>query len=178
MKIIKHAVPLKGFPAAWLVSQDEKLVLERSEWNHEAAPAGTEDDFDVDWPRSRIDQNFHSKYPFGPLAIRLLFGVPGCIIPIAAVWGLRSDTMVFTIAGPADSEGKKDFYVYFNGYSDELDEIDLCHLPPFASVADFYQNYLKKPWSEGFIPPVAGGRDAALKELRKWGYLPLCERGR
>ena len=87
--------------------QDEKLVLERSEWNHEAAPTGTEDDFDVDWPRSRIDKCFDPKFPFGPIVIRLLFGVPGCIIPIAGVWGLRSDTMVFTIAGPADSEGKQ-----------------------------------------------------------------------
>ncbi|KAJ7198284.1 hypothetical protein GGX14DRAFT_700114 [Mycena pura] len=75
------------------------------------------------------------------LIIRLYFDIPGCIIPVACIPDYPVDTFVFTIAGPCDDDGKKDFYIFNYDDAEPLDASEL-HIfrRAFASVADFHLN--------------------------------------
>ncbi|KAF8215024.1 hypothetical protein K438DRAFT_768856 [Mycena galopus ATCC 62051] len=162
----------KGFPAAWLEPIHDQFVMELPQWNHESPPADAleAEDFIVNWSQSCSAPCFKSGAAIGPTIVRLYFGLMGCIIPIADFLIAETPTMIFTIAGPVDAEGKKDFYVYVHNHS-TLSAIQLYRLPPFPSVAEFYRNCFMEPWGTVCVQPVVGGEDAATKELIKCGFL-------
>ncbi|KAF8207852.1 hypothetical protein K438DRAFT_1814414 [Mycena galopus ATCC 62051] len=165
----------KGFPAAWLEPVHDQFVFERAQWNLEPAPpdAVEGEELSVNWPHASSAYHFLPKFrgvAIGPTIIRLYFGLTGCIIPVADVPILETATMVFTIAGPADAEGKKEFYVYVHDH-DKLSAIQLYRLPAFKSIADMYRNCCVEPWGTVCVPPVAGGEEVTTKELIRCGYL-------
>ncbi|KAJ7220738.1 hypothetical protein GGX14DRAFT_559529 [Mycena pura] len=164
------SLPSKGFPDAWLLPSDDQVIT-KAQWNHEEPPADAPygDEFTVDWPHSNSAGLFtpSSRGVIGPTIVRHYFGLVGCIIPIASIPMLgETPAMIFTIAGPADAEGKKQFYVYFHNSLD-LSATKIYRLSRFATVADFFRN--SEPWKV-CVPPVSGGEDMAKQELNKFGY--------
>ncbi|KAJ7220741.1 hypothetical protein GGX14DRAFT_675845 [Mycena pura] len=143
------ALPSEGFPAAWLLPYDDQVIA-KAQWNHEAPPADAPygDDFSVDWPHSGLFTLSSRGYSIGLTIVRHYFGLVGCIIPIASIPTLGESTMIFTIAGPADAAGKKQFYVYFHD-SPDLGATRIYRLRPFASVVDFFRggyDRASSPW--------------------------------
>ncbi|KAF7340881.1 hypothetical protein MSAN_02117600 [Mycena sanguinolenta] len=132
------------FPVAWLTPSD-KYVIDRAHWNKEPAPkdAPQDTDFSVEWNMFCFAP-FLMPWVYGVeiagLIIRRYFGLPGCIIPVAHIYGHPQETFVFTIAGPCDNHGKKDFYI-FNYDEGPLSGNSLHRLrPAFSSVTDFHYN--------------------------------------
>jgi hypothetical protein len=72
--------------------------------------------------------------------------------------------IAFTLAGPCDAEGRKEFYVLV--YSQSLDHTSLTRYSPgFSSIADFHVNRLKmKPIR---VYPVSGRKMALLEQYEK-----------
>ncbi|KAJ7220728.1 hypothetical protein GGX14DRAFT_675828 [Mycena pura] len=171
------ALPSEGFPAAWLLPYDDQVIV-KAQWNHEAPPADAPDgdEFTADWSISNSAVFFTPTslgVAIGPTIVRHYFGLAGCIIPIASIEPMLSESpaMIFTIAGPADAEGKKQFYVYFHDSLD-LSATEVYSLSRFASVADFFRNPHAEQWGhwQVRVPPVPGGEDMAKQELNKLGY--------
>ncbi|KAF8175934.1 hypothetical protein K438DRAFT_1979439 [Mycena galopus ATCC 62051] len=119
-----------GFPAAWLTPQPDK---------HRSAPQTT---FSVEWNKACVG-HYLSPQDYGVevagLIIRMYFDLPGCIIPVAYIPDHPQETFIFTIAGPCDAEGKKDFYIFTE---DSPLSRNCLHVfrPGFASVEDFHRN--------------------------------------
>ena len=161
----------QGFPAAWLLPYDDQVIT-KAQWNHEEPPAGAPcgADFSVNWLRSGLFVLSSRGNSIGLTIVRHYFGLVGCIIPIASIPTIGESTIIFTIAGPADAEGKKQFYVYFHDSLD-LSATKIYRLRPFASVVDFFLNSHAEPWGQvPRVPPVPGGEDMVKQELNKIGF--------
>ncbi|KAJ7651073.1 hypothetical protein FB45DRAFT_1018428 [Roridomyces roridus] len=164
--------PAPSFPASWLVERDIP-VADFSLWNREQPafddPHVTQ--FTANWDRTWTTRYFkpgREGVAIGPTFIRHYFGVAGCIIPIAALTASVNLCLLFVLAGPADANGKKLFFSYLHD-DDHLDQIDLCHVGRFASVAEFYQRCYVDRWSGPSLIPVDEGKDAAKQVLAKRG---------
>lgn len=164
---------MKGFPHKWLSPADEP-VIKPDLWNREPVPAHPSENtiFSVDWiqyygTRRPLDVCFLSA----AIVIRIHFGIQGCIVPIACFPEYDAQTFVFTIAGPCDNHGKKDFYIFTHNwnYIPLVDTALYRLLPAFDSVSDFHRNRKSRQWVD--IKPTPGGKEAAMAELLKGGHV-------
>ncbi|KAG5645966.1 hypothetical protein DXG03_004758 [Asterophora parasitica] len=134
---------LKGFPDAWLTPFPDKYVIDFAHWNKEPAPAidpSPKTHFSVQWNEfygtNLLTTAFYDVELFGVI-IHLYFGLKGCIIPIVYIPDYPQETFVFTIAGPRDDQGKKDFYIF--SFDSPVRNSDLHLLrPAFSSVSNFH----------------------------------------
>ncbi|KAJ7844949.1 hypothetical protein B0H13DRAFT_2363971 [Mycena leptocephala] len=46
------------------------------------------------------------------LVVRFYFGITGCIIPVGGFLDWHKDVIAFTLAGPCDSDGRREFYMF------------------------------------------------------------------
>ncbi|KAJ7367724.1 hypothetical protein DFH08DRAFT_1070554 [Mycena albidolilacea] len=125
---------LPGFPAAWLVHRDDTVVVESTQWNHESAPPGVLDIVDCQDPGASPTLRLHvvvspSTPPLSPTTS-----------VSRAASSLSPTYRPLKYQGPADAEGKKNFFVYYHDHF-TLSVTELYRIPrPFASVDDFYGN--------------------------------------
>ncbi|KAJ7119101.1 hypothetical protein C8R44DRAFT_878608 [Mycena epipterygia] len=133
---------LKGFPAAWLTLADEKYVIDRAQCNTEPAPAHQPfmARVSVKWTDFSGTCLLGRKVygvEIAALILRLYFGVVGCSPQF------ENDILAFTLTGPCDADGRKEFYIFI--YDECLEATKLLHLSPgFFSVADFHLNRMEE----------------------------------
>ncbi|KAJ6599742.1 hypothetical protein DFH09DRAFT_1355838 [Mycena vulgaris] len=160
---------LKGFLAAWLERADEKYVIDRAHWNTMPEPEDKQlyAHYSVNW------SEFYNIYLFlrkrcdieiGGLVVRHYFGVVGYIIPAGFIPQVAECIFAFTLAGPCDPDGRKEFYVIF--YETGLDTTSLQHYSPgFSSVQAFHLHYSTKHTA---VTPVGGKREI-IAMFQKFG---------
>ncbi|KAJ7658080.1 hypothetical protein B0H17DRAFT_1185704 [Mycena rosella] len=104
----------------------------------------------------------------GALILRLYFGVVGCIVPIVCAPEFDNDIFVFTLAGPCDTDGKKEFYIMMHDQYLKATQLLRCS-PGFSSVVNFH---LHRPPADDWTPvlPVDGGEEATVSAFLKCGY--------
>jgi hypothetical protein len=158
------------FLSVWLTPADEKFVIDRADWNSEPVPENLrlKAHFSVVWhlffgTYLLLDRK-HGVEIAG-LIMRLYFNVSGCIVPVGCIPEAADHAIIaFTLAGPCDAEGRKEFY--FLVYSQSLDHTSLSRYSPgFSSIADFHVNRSKmKPIH---VYPVSGGKEALVEQYEK-----------
>ncbi|KAJ7675481.1 hypothetical protein B0H17DRAFT_1207667 [Mycena rosella] len=160
---------LEDFPAAWLTPAPDKYAIDRVYWNTAGPPEHhtRTAHYSVKWKkfsRSNLLSDTDGVEVAGIL-LRFYYGIRGCIIPLGFIPEVDIDAIAFTLAGPCDAEGKKDFY--FLAHTPLLEDTVLRHFSPgFPSVADFHLN---RPRLEAtLIAPVACGAAAVLAEIAKF----------
>ncbi|KAJ7441319.1 hypothetical protein B0H11DRAFT_2096491 [Mycena galericulata] len=126
------------FPQSWLETNPNQ-VLPRSDWNPTLSGTAFQDEYKANWAEWEaisylIPTGNHNKVHHMSLMINYYFGVPGCIVPIA----FDDDdgnvpTLIFTIAGPADEEGRKPIYILT--FEQWMSGCTLHHLGDFASLS-------------------------------------------
>ncbi|KAJ7094319.1 hypothetical protein C8R44DRAFT_989699 [Mycena epipterygia] len=164
----------QGFPAAWLTPMDEKYVIDRAHWNTEGVPNPEMiyPHFSVLWDKYPGIRLLRSKeYPaeISSLLVRLYFGLVGCIIPVGWLTEVEPKILLFTLAGPCDKDGKKEFFVLVHDMM--LHEASLSRYSPgFSSVADWLSKCGKMAVPPS-IEPVAGGEESVVAEYVRLG---LC----
>ena len=101
------------------------------------------------------------------IILRLYFGIVGCIVPVGCIPEFYEDFFAFTLAGPCDAAGKKEFYAMV--YSLPLEATCLSRFSPgFSSVADFHLNCSKV--KRKYIEPVEGGKEATMARFEEVGF--------
>ncbi|KAJ7464354.1 hypothetical protein FB451DRAFT_1561677 [Mycena latifolia] len=168
---LKSISEAKGFPAAWLTPVDEDHVIDRAHWNTEATSPEKQlyAHYSVNW------HEFYGIYIFrrkdhgieiAGLVVRHYFGIVGCIIPIGFIPEIAPSALVFTLAGPCDADGRKEFYLLF--YESGVDTASLRRCSPgFSSVADFHLHYVSTMAT--FVRPVDGGKGETVALFEKFG---------
>ncbi|KAJ7217223.1 hypothetical protein GGX14DRAFT_602654 [Mycena pura] len=162
------------FPTAWLTRADDKYVIDRGEWNTEAASEHMRliAHFSVEWRlfcRGSLLYDSDFGVELVGLIMRLYFGVVGCIVPVGYLPEVDEVVVAFTLAGPPDTDGRKAFYVLFYDAC-SLAQTCLCmHTPGFSSVAEFHANHTDPTMKRTMIKPVAGGEKAILDEYEARG---------
>ncbi|KAJ7141867.1 hypothetical protein C8R43DRAFT_954524 [Mycena crocata] len=171
-RVVPEPIP-KGFRAAWLKSANETFVIDRSEWNTEPVPArqAVKARMSVKWDDFSggrfLDRRCYGVEIAGVI-IRHCFGIVGCIVPVACSPEFDSVVFAFTLAGPCDEKGRKEFYIASQNPSLEANKLLRCS-PGYSSVADFHLNRMP---ASNWVPvaPLAGGKEAAKDEFYKCGY--------
>ncbi|KAJ7902262.1 hypothetical protein B0H13DRAFT_2663806 [Mycena leptocephala] len=100
-KTVRANLPL-NFPAAWLIPADDKHVIDSG----------------------RIVRTHLFGVELAGLVVRFYFGITGCIIPVDGFLDWHKDV---TLAGPCDSDGRKEFYMF-------------CYSPALFSSMTFHAN--------------------------------------
>ncbi|KAJ7162454.1 hypothetical protein C8R46DRAFT_1353370 [Mycena filopes] len=153
--------------------------MDYKHWNKTPFPSeayATEENFippfDVDWRRFMGISGLQSTKPGVPpmsvIALHTYFGIQGCIIPIAYL--PESDDVpvyVFTIAGPCDGAGKKQFYLMQGSRADNSSL--MRYKERFASVQDFFENAGRAGVER--LSAAEGGKEAVeeiLDEFDLW----------
>ncbi|KAJ6597226.1 hypothetical protein DFH09DRAFT_1304972 [Mycena vulgaris] len=104
------------------------------------------------------------------LVVRHYFGVMGCIIPVGFMPQIDENLFAFTLAGPCDADGKKEFYLLF--YEEWLNTATLLRYSPgFSSVAAFHLHYVSTKATA--VPPVEGGEGQVVALFEKFG---ICDK--
>ncbi|KAJ7198254.1 hypothetical protein GGX14DRAFT_573497 [Mycena pura] len=159
----------KGFPVAWLEPIADKYVIDFAHWNKEPVPeSDTVIGFSVEWSQLHTHlTSWQYGVEIAGLIIRLYYGIRGCIIPVACMPDFCQDTFVFTIAGPCNDEGKKDFYIF--AYDEPLDATGLHKFQHgFSSIGDFHLN--RSPDQLERVEPLPDGAAETEDAFFKCGY--------
>ncbi|KAJ7442033.1 hypothetical protein FB451DRAFT_1440774 [Mycena latifolia] len=169
--VLRPSSEAKGFPAAWLTAVDDDHFIDRAHWNTEATSPERQlyAHYSVNWREfygiyllQRKDHNIE----ISGLVVCHYFGIVGCIIPIGFIPEIAPSALVFTLAGPCDTDGRKDFYLLF--YESGVDTATLRRCSPgFSSVADFHLHYIST--TPAFVRPVEGGKAEIVALFEKFG---------
>ncbi|KAJ7472877.1 hypothetical protein B0H11DRAFT_1919078 [Mycena galericulata] len=162
---------LQGFPAAWFSRADDTYIIDNAHWNTEAAPAHEQlrGHYSVDWPL------FYGLYllnraayqiEIAGLVVRHYFGIQGCIIPVGFIPQIAAEIFAFTLAGPCDADGRKEFYFLF--FESCLPTAKLWQYSPgFRSVAAFHVHHNSIKATS--VPLVEGGEEEVKALFVKCG---------
>ncbi|KAJ7472075.1 hypothetical protein FB451DRAFT_1251847 [Mycena latifolia] len=159
------------FPDTWLTPADDEYVIDHIHWNTEADPEDPKLKmyFSVEWDLFcgyYLLLKGRRGVEVGGLILRLYFGIVGCIVPIGCLPEFDEHIFAFTLAGPCDAAGKKEFYIMV--YSASLEETSLGRLTPgFSSVSDFHLNRSRTKTKS--VAPVEGGKEALQARLEELG---------
>ncbi|KAJ7162508.1 hypothetical protein C8R46DRAFT_1104873 [Mycena filopes] len=171
-----ESTPSPGFPTTW-TSQvaSNTYVIDKAHWNSDPPPSsrpGNEEHisrrFGVDW--EHFDGNDLCSPDPGAIpemagvALHVYYGIKKCIVPIAYFKDLNASVYAFTVVGPCDDDGKKEFY--FISGTPATDTILKRYKQPFSSVQDFYENSHRVGVEQ--LTPVEGGFDAAWKVFEQY----------
>ncbi|KAJ7452620.1 hypothetical protein FB451DRAFT_1185732 [Mycena latifolia] len=165
---ISIEVNFQGLPASWLTETPAKYLIDRADWNTDAAPAedttyGTLHVY-VEW------EDFGEKRLLAPEGISnqhtahsicSYFGIAGCIIPVGFIPDFDCEMLAFTIAGPCDSFGE---VLYILIYSPHLDMSTLKRITRgFSSIRLSLEGYEERGgypcggwanvFAQSYVPP-------------------------
>ncbi|KAJ7908118.1 hypothetical protein B0H13DRAFT_2331665 [Mycena leptocephala] len=121
-QVLRQSRTSKPAAAAWLIPADDKISLL----------------IGMFFAGSCIVRTQLFGVELAGLVVRFYFGTTDCIIPVGGFLDWHKDIVAFTLAGPCDSDGRKEFYMFC--YSPRhvilvsgLNRI--CGLQGFATIA-------------------------------------------
>ncbi|KAJ7193849.1 hypothetical protein GGX14DRAFT_405211 [Mycena pura] len=150
------------FPKAWLhAPANGHYVIERAQWNTVEDPRPNPA-FSVKWGQfsgTCLLMRGGRGVEIAGVVLDLYFGIKGCIIPIGCVPDAESNIFAFTLAGPPDAAGKKDFYIMAHPSSPKETSLSVFS-PGFSSVSDFHLN--RQKFKPTVVTPCEGGEETVM----------------